>query len=97
MPVPIPMPEHDPAYESEQNFKSKRSSTKPKLRPNQRLEPLKVKQQTVFLRRGGGNGGSPTSLAVSKKANESGMITLSPIQRKAAETKIRVRDKAGGY
>ena len=34
---------------------------------------------------------------MTKKANDSGMITLSPIQRKAAETKIRVRDKAGGY
>ena len=81
MPIPIPMPEQDLDYDSMHNFNSKRGSVKPK--PNQRLEPIKVKQ-TDFLRRGGGNGGSPTTHAISKKATESGLVTLSPIARKAA-------------
>ena len=54
-------------------------------------------KQTDFLRRGGGNGGSPTTHAVGKKAGEGGMITLSPIARKAAQSNVRVRGKDGGY
>ena len=91
MPIPVPMPEQDPGYDSEHNFKARR-----KTQRNTKLEPLKVKHD--FLRRGQGNGGSPTTHEVGKRAEESGMVTLSPISRKqAAHSNVRVRNKAGGY
>jgi len=86
MPIPIPMPEQDYDYESEKNWTQRRTSNKksspPKNHGKGRLEPIKIRQ-TDFLRRGNGNGGSPTTHTVGKmRNNDSGMITLSPIRRK---------------
>lgn len=92
MPIPVPMPEQDLNYDSEHNFNARRNTQR-----NQKLEPLKVKH-SEFLRRGRGNGGSPTTHAVGKTMNDSGIVTLSPIGRKkAAHSNVRIRDKAGGY
>ena len=63
-------------------MKKKRNSVIPpkKLKPNNKLSPLKVKH-TDFLRRGNGNGGSPTTHDIGKRVNDTGIVTLSPIGR----------------
>jgi hypothetical protein len=89
--LPQHLPEQDPFYES--SMLHKRGS----FAPQNRLDPLPVRH-THFLKRGMGNGGSPTNFDVKKTViEETGGVTLAPIHRRHQSVTLRVRGKDGGY
>lgn len=78
------LPEKDYMFDSAIRFR--RNTMK-----NGDTEPI-VQHQSEFLRRGGGNGGSPTNFE--SKAHGG---TLVPQMRVAKAPLMRVRDRQGGY
>ena len=62
-----------------------------------KLEPLPPKKGG-FLRKGEGNGGSPTNFVLRQNVAENGQVVLEPIaKRKGATSTVRTRDRSGGY
>ena len=50
------------------------------------------------MRKGEGNGGSPTNFVLRHQQKENGQIVLEPIaKRKGAESTVRKRDRSGNY
>ena len=79
-------------YDTQTNaFKSRRRTT------GGVLEPI-PRKKGAFLRKGEGNGGSPTNFVLRQQMNENGQIILEPIaKRKGATSTVRTRDRQGGY
>ena len=64
--------------------------------PNQ-LDPL-PRKKGGFLRKGEGNGGSPTGFVVTQQTDQNGHVILQPIaKRQGAISHVRQRDRSGGY
>ena len=87
-------PEKDPMYDTQQaNTLGRRRRT---VGANARLEPIQVKSN--FLRKGQGNGGSPTNFVLRQQVNETGQVVLEPIaKRQGASSTVRIRGKKGDY
>ena len=61
------------------------------------VDPLPPKQGN-FLRKGEGNGGSPTNYILRQQVNERGQLILEPIaKRQGALSVVRKRNRSGKY
>ena len=83
-------------YDTQQNgaFNRRRRTVGPGLA---KLEPLPSKKGG-YLRKGEGNGGSPTNFVLRQQVNEHGLVVLEPIAiRQGATSTVRKRDRAGGF
>ena len=86
-------PEKDPMYDTQANtFGGRRRRTI----GGAKLDPIPV--MSNFLRKGQGNGGSPTNFVLRRNVNESGQVMLEPIaKRQGALSTVRTRHKSGSY
>ena len=93
-------PEKDMMYDTQKNaFERRRRTTGPPA--GGRLSPLPdmaTPKKKNFLRKGEGNGGSPTNFVLRENRQENGHITLEPIgKREGSKSVVRTRNRAGGF
>ena len=79
-------------YDTQKNAFGKRRRTM-----QARLDPLPAKKGG-FLRKGEGNGGSPTNFVLRQHVNENGNVVLEPIaKRQGATSTVRKRGRDGTF
>ena len=93
-------PEKDMMYDTQKNaFNRRRRTTGPpaggRLSPLPKMTPVKKQN---YLKKGEGNGGSPTNYVLRQNVQENGHITLEPIgKREGSKSVVRTRNRQGGF
>ena len=85
-------------YDTQKNAFGRRRRTQPaggRLSPLPKMTPVKKQN---YLRKGEGNGGSPTNYVLRQNVQENGHVTLEPIgKREGSKSVVRTRNRQGGF